>query len=33
MSATAERAYYNATPSLFSDEVTASFFGIEVIDE
>jgi hypothetical protein len=33
MSATAQRAYDIAIPSLFSDEVTASFFGIEVIDE
>jgi hypothetical protein len=33
MGATTERAYDIAVPSLFGDEVTASFFGIEMIDE
>ena len=33
MSATTERAYDIAVPSLFGDEITASFFRIEMIDE
>jgi hypothetical protein len=33
MCATTKRAYDIAVPSLFSDEITASLFRIEMIDE